>query len=278
MKTPRVFSTYIYFLVGITIAGGFLAALGFAFISGLRHLLWLRKMSMNPLPHPWLWMGVVFIGVLIVSFWYRVITATLWNRQQKLLLTVHLMPLLRPFPQQVQSELEQIADWYLIADKERYAFTWGIRHPQIAISSGLWAALDESAQKAVMYHEAAHVLAHDPLQQALLQVLSYALRPLGMTGLYQRYLIRREIVADTIAVAACDGDDVPLLMALLAATESPLDFASRVGLAGALEARIQFIETRRLPPWWDHHLRYRLVSTLVAILLTLGEGLLVWCH
>jgi hypothetical protein len=47
MKTPRFFSTYIYFLVGITIAGAFLATLGFAFISGLRHLLWLKKMSMG---------------------------------------------------------------------------------------------------------------------------------------------------------------------------------------------------------------------------------------
>ncbi|RIV20867.1 hypothetical protein D2Q93_11395 [Alicyclobacillaceae bacterium I2511] len=66
-----------------------------------------------------------------------------------------------------------------------------MRHPNVAISSGLWAALDESARKAVLYYEVAHVWARDPLQQTLLQVLSYALRPLGMASLYQRYLIRR---------------------------------------------------------------------------------------
>lgn len=244
LTTEFAFRTYSYSLVAAGLATLILTALGFALVSSLRHLLWMRMMKGHSMPSPWLWAGVAAIAVTILVFWYRIIAAALLQRQQRQKFIDRVRPLLKPLPQTIPPELLRIADWYLVDDKkDRYAFTWGIKRGRIAISQGLWETLDESAQRAVLYHEAAHVLARDPLQQTFLQVLSVALRPLGVASLYQRYLFRREILADELAIFACEGDDVPLLTALLAAAESAATDESRVSLAGALEARITFMET-----------------------------------
>ena len=279
MKSSRKLSSYAYVMAGIGVAGIAVTALGFALVSGLRHLLWLRMMKGHPIAPWWLWTGVVLVGIAIVAFWYRVIAAILWHRQQRLRFYERLNPLLRSFPREVHPDLSTVADWYLVDDEAgRYAFTWGLYRPKIAISSALWDALDEQAQSAVMYHEAAHARVRDPFQQTLLHVLSHALQPLGMRALYDRYLIRREVLADSAAIAACHGNDAPLLTALLATVGSTPPTETRVGLTGAMEARIAFLETGQVPSWWDQHMRQRMFSASVAVCLTVAEGLLVWCH
>ncbi|NMP24839.1 M48 family metalloprotease [Sulfobacillus sp. DSM 109850] len=175
--------------------------------------------------------------------------------------------------------MNRIGQWHLIHDQgERYAFTWGLWRHHIAISESLWHALDNPARTAVLHHEAAHARVRDPLQQAILQVLSEALHPLGLRSLYKRYLVRREITADAAAVAACQGDDLPLLTALQAAVNSAPRQASRVGLAGALEARIQYFNTHQIPAWLDSTIQFHLIVSVAALALTVTEGWLVWCH
>lgn len=273
------FRTYGYSVTAALLAALMMTVLGFALVSSLRHLLWVSMMKGHPMPPLWLWLGAGALAAVLLALWYRMTWAALVQGQKRRRFIQRVQPLLRPLPYKLPPELTRIADWYVIDDKhERYAFTWGIKRSKIAISEGLWEALDESAQRAVLYHEAGHVMARDPLQQTILHVLAQALQPLGLGLLYQRYLLRREILADRLAIAACEGDDVPLLTALLAATESAAADESRVGLAGALEARLSFMETGQLPSWWDQHVRYRLLSTGVAILLTVSEGILVWCH
>lgn len=279
MKRWSILRKYTYSLTAIIVTMAMALSMVFALVSALHHLIWLRMMKGHPIGPGWLWISVAVLTVMIVVFWYRVIMSILKYRQQKCILTNRIMPQLLPFPGLIQDDLLRVADWYLFDDKtHRYAFTWGITHSRVGISIGLWDFLDDSSRKAVMYHEVAHVLARDPLQQTVLQVLSGALQPFGVGALYRRYLLRREIEADKLAISACGGDDVPLITALLAATQSLSSQDERVGLAGALEARLHFLETCQFPSWWDRTIRYRLIATLMAISLTIGEGLLVWCH
>lgn len=278
---PRVslLRTYGYSLAAGLSAALILTGLGFALVSSVRHLLWVRMMKDHPMPPLWLWLAVAVFGVSLVAVWYRVAWAAVVQYQQMRQFNRRVEPLLLPLPEVLPTDLLGVAKWHLIDDTDRrYAFTWGIASTNIAVSKGLWEAMDESARRAVLYHEAGHAIARDPLQHTLLHILTQALRPFGVGRLYQRYLLRREILADTLAISACGGDEEPLLKALLATGTSMAPDASRVGLAGSLEARIAFLETGQLPSWWDQHVRYRLFSTGVAVLLTIGEGVLVWCH
>lgn len=278
MKIRDTFSKYGYSLVGAVLVTMILAVLGFALVSSLRHLLWVYMMNGHPAPSNWLWASFIFIAAITIVVWYRVLEATLIHRQQRRQFLFRIQPLLKPFPHGLQKELLKRADWYLIDTQDPFAFTWGFKKAQIAISQGLWDSLDESAQKAVLYHELAHVLHHDPLQQSFLQVLSKALRPIGIGSLYDRYLVRREILADSFAISACKGNEVPLLTAMLAVAGNAKFEEARADLAGAMDARISFMETGLFPGWWDQPIRFRLLSTVFAIALTIGEGMLVWCH
>lgn len=271
--------TYSYLLAGLVWALAVCGALVFALVSGVRHLLWIETMNSHPMVPVWLEGGIALVALAIVVFWYRIASAALQYRRKRRHLAKLLAPRLRAFPYPVPDALRRVADWYLIEDRnERAAFTLGGKRPRIAISQGLWNALDEPARTAVMHHEAAHARFRDPLQQTLLQVLAAALRPLGMGALYRRYLLQREVAADAVAVSACGGDDAPLLYALLTVAKPRATMVARVGLTGALDARMEFLESQKPPAWWDQRLRFHVMSSTVAICLTLGEGLMVWCH
>lgn len=279
MKARGRLQTYSYLFAGLAWALAVCGALVFALVSGLRRLLWMETMNNHPMVPLWLEGGIALLGVGLMVFWYRIAAAALQYREKRQRLAELLAPRLRAFPYPVPDALHRIADWYLIEDRnERSAFTLGGMRPRIAISQSLWNALDEPARTAVMYHEAAHALFRDPLQQTLLQVLATALRPLGMGALYRRYLLYREVAADAVAISACGGDDAPLLNALLAVARPNATMVARVGLTGALDARMQFLESQKPPAWWDRRLRFHVMSSTVAICLTLGEGLMVWCH
>lgn len=279
MRVFSHFNKYTYSLTAVMITLIIAASMAFTLVSGLHHLLWYRMMKGHPLGPSWLWMSIVVLAMIMILFWYRIMLFALKYRQQNLVMENRILVKLLPFPTVIQDELLRVTGWYLLDDEtQRYAFTWGAFHSRTCISTGLWNVLDESSRRAVMYHEVAHVLAHDAFQQSILKVLSGALPFLGLGELYRKYMLRREIEADRLAIKACDDDDVPLIKALLVASQSMSGQETRVGLTGAFEARLQFLETRQLPPWWNRKIRYRFMATFIAIFLTAGEGLLVLCH
>ncbi|PSR34087.1 MAG: hypothetical protein C7B46_06710 [Sulfobacillus benefaciens] len=279
MNPPNMRRQYRYLIVGIGWAFTIAGVLTFALVSSVRHLLWLGAMHRAHMAPIWLWgiIGLMTVGFIV--FWYRIISSIAHHRQAQRRLAGYLWPRLEPFPYPVPDGLQHIAEWSLVNDDHlQQTFTWGLFSPHIVISKKLWDSLDGAAQTAVMYHEAAHAMSRDPLQQVVLQILAFALRPFGLGALYQRYLLHREIAADRLAVAACSGDDSALLTALLIAAKSHVNQVSEVGLLNALEVRIQFLETQRLPSENDMDLRLHLLSTTGAMLLVLGQGLVVWCH
>ncbi len=279
MKQPNIWRHYSYLIIGVGLAIMMGGAVTFALVSSLRHLLWLETMPSHRLVPVWLWVTIGFLTLILLVFWYRIISTILSYRETQRRLNRYLFPRLQPFTDPVPDDLQLVAQWFVMNDDHLHqTFTWGLLHPRIVISQKLWASLDPAAQKAVLYHEAAHAMFFDPLQQVVLQIVAFALQPLGMGSLYRRYLLHREIVADGFAVSACAGDDTPLLSALLIAADSHASQVSDVGLLSALEARIYFLETHQLPPWRGPELKFHLISSSGVVLLVLGQGLLVWCH
>jgi Zn-dependent protease with chaperone function len=277
MRSKAALSVYAYSLTALTIAISFASALGFVLYSGLRHLVWIHMLgSRAEIPLYSLETSLAALGLVV--FWYRLLTAFLRQLQQYRKLENNIQALWVPKVQGIPSELRRITDWYVIDDEERYAFTLGILRQKIIVSTGLWNALGDRARTAVLYHEAAHARMRDPLQQGVLAALTQALPWLRIRTLYDRYLIRRELLADTLAIEECDGDDTPLLEALIATVGYHSHSAPVVGLTDALQERIRFLETKRMPAWGDGPMRYRLISTVLAILVTALQGLLVWCH
>lgn len=279
MTMRNVWKTYSYLLIGLLWGIGLTLALTFGFVSSLRHLLWMAAMPHAPFPPMWLWTAVAMLGWALIFVGYRATVAVARYREQHRLMLETLAPLIAPLPFPIPVALRGTAAWHIVRDSgERFAFTWGVRRCHIAVSESLWQALDNPARVAVIYHEAAHAIARDPLQQVVLQALSEALPLFGMRLIYQRYLIRREINADAVAIAASEGDEAPLLSALKAAVDFAVPMVSHVGLADALDARLDYIETRYPPPVLSSGLWLRLMASSAAILLTIGEGWLVWCH
>ncbi len=277
MKAQEWWSSRVYVITGIVWSAVVVAALTFGFVSALRHMVWM--FHMHGMVSAWLWGVIGVLGIALCLFWYRVGLGMASYRAQRQRVWMTLANRLRPLPQSLSSSLSQLADWHLASDNgERYALTWGLLRCHVAISQSLWDTLDPEARQAVLHHEAQHARVHDPLQQVILQVLAGALRPLGLGMVYQRYLVQREINADKRALAASQGDDLPLLTALQAAVGADAGMVSSVGLVGALEARLHYLETHESPLWPPSGLPIRLWVSLGAVLVTLTEGLLVWCH
>ncbi|KUO95380.1 M48 family metalloprotease [Ferroacidibacillus organovorans] len=275
----RIFHMYAYSLTAAGIAVLVQAGLLFALYSSLRHLVWMSSMNHSVKIPIWLYALVAILLFLILAFWFRLLANIFRQLEYRKRFLAAVTSSLAPLQLDHSIEYAGNIQWYLLYNThERYAFTWGIKHPKVAVSQGLWETLDASAQRAVLYHELAHVIAGDTFQQSFLQALSAALHPLVVSLLYKRYLIRRELLADQFSISACEGDEVPLMTALLAVAQSAVTHEPQVSLAGAMQARLNFMESGRLPRWWDTSLRNRLLSTLIAILLTLGEGILIWCR
>lgn len=276
---PGFLLKYGYSLTVLLIVTMVMGGLGFSFVSSLRHFLWWQTMKDHkPLP-----IGdfVVLLSstIVIMAIWYRIVHAALVEFRRRRQMSQRIAPLLTPLPPTLPVKLGKCADWYLLDDEDRIAFTWGLRRSRVAISHNLWGAIDEPARTAVVYHELAHVLNRDAWQQLFLQVLANALGPVGVGTLYKRYLIWREILADSLAIAACQGNEVPILEAMLAIARTyPRDSDTNINLVGALDARIAFMDKGTLPEWWGSNVKFRVTSTIIAVLLTFGESLIVWCH
>lgn len=280
MRARDWWSSHVYLLAGLGWASVVVGALTFGFVSALRHIVWASAMPGHGMVAPWLLGVAAILGIVLCLFWYRVGLGIASYRAQRRRVSMALSTRLRPLSTSLPAALTQTAEWYLAADDgERYALTWGLLRCRVAISESLWDTLDPAARRAVLFHEALHARVRDPLQQVILKVLSDALRPLGLGVLYPRYLVQREINADKRALAACQGDDLPLLTALQAAVgANPESVVSYVGLAGALDARLHYLETHQSPDWPPSSLAIRLWVSLGAVVVTLTEGLLVWCH
>ena len=91
---------------------------------------------------------------------------------------------------------------HLVEDASAYTFTQGLLRPQVWLSTGLLALLDESELRAVLVHERHHVHQRDPLRVLFSRCLADALFFLPLAAsLRDTYMAAKEVEADQASAA-----------------------------------------------------------------------------
>ncbi len=161
----------------------------------------------------------------------------------------------------------------LVQADEPMALTVGYWSPQIVLSSGLLAVLDETELEAVLRHESAHVASRDPLKTLITDCCRTALPFIpAVSYLADRFRTRKELEADSAAIESM-GSPLPLASALAKTLAAmPAQTSPGVGLSPT-EARIDALLGRRLPN--SNAKLMRVIATSIPALAVLSVGLYV---
>jgi Zn-dependent protease with chaperone function len=170
----------------------------------------------------------------------------------------------------------------VVPDDAVYTFCYGLRGPRVAVTTGLMALLRDDELRAVLRHEAHHLVHRDPLKILAGRAMASGLFFLPLAGgLRNGYLAGKELCADEAAAGA--GDELPLARALvkLLHAERPSWPAGvlAIGALSATEARLQrLIEpqqtTSTLPPVMD----WIVSAALIAGIFGFSHGLAAAAH
>mgnify|MGYP000250281737 CR=1 FL=1 len=125
---------------------------------------------------------------------------------------------------------------------EPVAVLHGWWRPTLVVDQGLWSALDDTEQQAVLAHERAHLDRHDPLMVVVLRAMLVLAPPRLANRVVRRWLDGAERRADT-AAAHTIGDPTVVAMTLvrcarLGARQAALSLG---WTAGSLESRVQHL-------------------------------------
>ncbi|CAB1127670.1 putative Peptidase_M48 domain-containing protein [Candidatus Hydrogenisulfobacillus filiaventi] len=272
----------LYLWVALVWLVGGAGVLGGVVWHGLRYLLWWATLPGIPMDDglklSLVEAALAFLALVATAYRLAAAHRRRMDRERELaaLLEGRLRPLAGPLP---VSGIE----FREVRDDSPYAFTWGIRHPEVVVSTGLWDGLPESSRRAVLLHEAHHARVRDPLVEHLLQVMAEAVPFPLFPFLLQRYLIAREVAADAEAVAGLQEDPTPLIEAMVTALAHPGP-ASPVASLGARglsdwDARIAFLRDGTLPQSWQGGGGMAMVVLpLLAVAVTWLEILTMRCH
>ncbi len=108
-----------------------------------------------------------------------------------------------------------IAALDLVEDGRPLAFCYGFVHPRVCLTTGMLDLLNADELRAVLLHEAHHVVSRDPLKILVSRALGIGLFFLpAAQDLRDRYLVGKEIAADASA-AHTVRSELPLASALL---------------------------------------------------------------
>lgn len=138
----------------------------------------------------------------------------------------------------------------LVDSTEPWSFTYGLRHPRVAVSAAMVASVDDKELDAVLAHERYHVRNLDPLKVVVARALPAAFFFLPALGhLRVRYLAARELAADQRAVRSTGRR--PLAAALYRAVAGPgwpePTTAAAIGGDDLLDIRLTQLETGEEP-------------------------------
>jgi bla regulator protein blaR1 len=134
---------------------------------------------------------------------------------------------------------------WVIDDERPLAFCAGLLKPQVYVSSGAVAMLDETALNAVLAHEAHHARRSDPLRLAVGRVLARALFFVpGLAELARRQQDLAELGADETAINSAPENRSALARAMLTFSDS----SEAAGSVGVDPRRVDHLLGE--PPSW----------------------------
>jgi Zn-dependent protease with chaperone function len=146
-----------------------------------------------------------------------------------------------------------VKDAFVIDDARPQAFCVGLLRPQVYMTTGALAILDDEALDAVLSHERHHARRRDPLRFAASRVLARSLFFLpGLAELDRWGETLAEIYADEAAVGQAPANRSALARAMLSFADSP----AAKGSVGIDHARVDYLLGE--PPNWR-------VSTLMVV-------------
>lgn len=195
--------------------------------------------------------SIVVVAFALASAAGLVRTALVYRRERSLLSELPLGPV---DTGELAREAGRAGIKLLLVPTSRpMAFCLGLFRPRVVVSAGLLAGLDPEEQKAVVWHEAAHARAREPLKCLLARLAAntFSWVPL-LRELLERYLLVKELAADREAVARTSRAALAGALAQVVAHPAP---AGAVGLAEFAAARVDrlFDPDAKLPrvfrPW-----------------------------
>jgi bla regulator protein blaR1 len=114
------------------------------------------------------------------------------------------------------AQMARIDDALVIRDERPHALCAGLLRPQVYVSTGAVAMLDEATLQAVLAHERHHARRRDPLRLAAGRVLARSVFFVpGLRELVSRQQALAELSADESAVSAAEGNRSALARAML---------------------------------------------------------------
>ena len=166
-----------------------------------------------------------------------------------------------------------------VADAAPYAFTYGIWHPRIVVSTGLTEAATRDELAAVLHHEHHHLRNRDPLTVLAVRSWAAAFFPVPLVGaVLQRILDRQELKADRAALHACGVGAVAgaLLKAVGEPAVAPGTALAAMGGPRLLEARVTQLETGHRPRMFTAITPATVLASVPGLALIAGYGVLLY--
>lgn len=215
-------------VAGVAAAGfDVLAATGLAALSAcVLFLMGLEQLPLSPV------VIVLFAAASTAAFAWTLVVSV---REARLHRALPLRPIGDPAVRAV-ARASGLRAVYSIPASEPSAFCVGILRPRVVLTEGLLGRLDGDERAAVVWHEAAHAHAYEPLRSALarLAVRTFFWLPL-LGDLLDRYLLAREVEADRRATAQTSRRALAGALIEVAGRPTP---AATVGLAELAAARV----------------------------------------
>ena len=154
----------------------------------------------------------------------------------------------------------------LLDDEHPLAFCAGLFRPQVYITKGAVAILDEQALEAVLMHERHHARRRDPLRLAASRVLGHAIFFLpGLRTLSDTHETLAELSADETAIGAAEDNRAALARAMLRFVDEPVPG----GATGIDPARVDQL-LGEAPSWRFPALLFLAASGMLALMVAIG--------
>lgn len=136
----------------------------------------------------------------------------------------------------------------VVESKERIAFCAGLLRPCVAISTAVCDALEPSALRALLAHEAAHARRRDPLRQVLGAAATRALWLVpAASALAAHRRLRYELAADREAAGRAGRRSLAAALLVMHEPGQAAPSAAISGGAGRLEARVDALLGSEIP-------------------------------
>jgi Zn-dependent protease with chaperone function len=154
-----------------------------------------------------------------------------------------------PLPESTRrlaSRLELDGRVLLVVDADAYAFTQGLVHPRIWLSTAMVDLLDEDELAAVLQHERYHLLQRDPLRVWLSRAIAHGLFFVpAAADLRNTYLLAKEMEADAASQARAVLASALLKLLRIGAALPAYASVAAIGPLDATARRIERLLDRR---------------------------------